>query len=46
MKRYGWGVHNNAEGKIAIFAADSEEYQRLAADKTLAHVKGMRSKKA
>ena len=45
-KRYGWGVHNNAEGKIAIFAADSEAYQRLAADKNLAHVKGMRSKKA
>ena len=45
-KRYGWGIHNDAEGKIAIFAADSEAYQRLAADKTLAHVKAMRSKKA
>ena len=45
-KRYGWGVHSNAEGKIAIYAADSEAYEKLAADKSLKQVKAMRSKKA
>jgi hypothetical protein len=44
-KRYGWGVHSNAEGKIAIYPADSDEYKKLAADKTLKLVKAMRSKK-
>lgn len=45
-KRYGWGVHSNAEGKIAIYAAGTDEYNKLAKDKKLAHVKAMRSKKA
>jgi hypothetical protein len=44
-KRYGWGVHSNAEGKIAIYPTGSDEYEKLAADKTLKHVKAMRSKK-
>lgn len=44
-KRYGWGVHSNGEGKIAIYAAGSDDYERLAADKRLKHVKAMRSKK-
>jgi Family of unknown function (DUF6157) len=42
-KRYGWGVHHNAEGKVAIYAADSAEYKKLAKDKSLKQVKGMRS---
>jgi hypothetical protein len=45
-KRYGWGVHSNAEGKIALYPAGSDEYEKLVADKTLKHVKAMRSKKA
>ncbi|TML92107.1 MAG: hypothetical protein E6G03_16635, partial [Actinobacteria bacterium] len=24
-KRYGWGMHNNAEGKIALVAVESAE---------------------
>jgi len=28
-KRYGWGVHSNHEGKIAIYGCDSIEYQQL-----------------
>jgi len=42
-KRYGWGVHSNADGKIALFACDSEEYQQLAADPALKKVKAMKS---
>jgi Family of unknown function (DUF6157) len=45
-KRYGWGVHNNAEGKVALYAIESEEYRRLATDSNLKHLKAMRSKRA
>jgi hypothetical protein len=44
-KRYGWGVHFDADGKMAIYAVESEEYKRFSKDKTLTHAKGMRSKK-
>lgn len=44
-KRYGWGVHSNAEGKIAIYAVESNEYEKLSKDKNLQHVKAMRSKR-
>lgn len=44
-KRYGWGVNNDAQGKIAIYAVESPEYGRLRNDTKLQHVKGMRSKK-
>jgi hypothetical protein len=42
-KRYGWGVHNNEEGKIALVPAGSAEYKKLMADKALKQTKGMRS---
>jgi hypothetical protein len=29
-KRYGWGVHADADGRVAIFPLESEEYSRLA----------------
>jgi hypothetical protein len=45
-KRYGWGVHNDEHGKIALYSVGSSEYKKLVKDKTLAHVKGMRSKRA
>ncbi len=44
-KRYGWGVHSNAEGKIAIYDADSKEYRQFLKDKTIKQLKAMRSKK-
>lgn len=44
-KRYGWGVHSNEEGKIAIFGSDSEEYQKFLADDSIKKVKAMRSKR-
>ena len=30
-KKYGWGVHYDAAGKIALHALESEKYQRLSA---------------
>ncbi len=44
-KQYGWGVHSDAEGRIALLAADSEAYARLAADPAVKKVKAMRSKR-
>jgi Family of unknown function (DUF6157) len=44
-KRYGWGVHSNAEGKIALYACESAEYEKLASDKSLKVVKAMKSSK-
>ncbi|MBZ4190521.1 DUF6157 family protein [Niabella beijingensis] len=42
-KRYGWGVHCDAAGKVAIFGVETSNYKKLAADKTLKIVKAMRS---
>ena len=45
-KRWGWGVHSDAEGKIATYAAGSPEYKKLAADASVKQVKAMRNKRA
>lgn len=44
-KRYGFGVHHNEVGKMAIYPVESEEYARFASDPKLTHLKAMRSKK-
>jgi hypothetical protein len=44
-KRYGWGIHYNAEGKVAIYPAGSAEYEQFMKDSTLKHTKAMRSKR-
>lgn len=45
-KRYGWGVHSNDEGKIALNGVESEEYQRFVADESVIKRQAMRSKRA
>jgi len=44
-KRYGWGVHHDQAGKMALVACDSPEYQKLANDSSLQTVKAMKSKR-
>lgn len=44
-KRYGWGVHYDSDGRIAIYALGSSEYEKLVNDKALKHLKAMRSKR-
>lgn len=44
-KRYGWGVHSNDEGQIALVALGSDEYEQLAKDPEIHHLKAMRSKR-
>ena len=44
-KSYGWGVHSNADGKVAIYARESAEYQRFLENEDIKKVKAMRSKR-
>lgn len=47
-KRYGWGVHFDAEGRIAIYAMESPEYDRYTSgeDSGLTLLNAMRSKRS
>ena len=45
-KRYGWGVHCNRDGKVAIFPLESPQYSHFQNDERLKHTKAMRSAKA
>jgi len=42
-KKYGWGIHCNADGKIALYGCETEDYQQLLAHKDLKIVKAMNS---
>ncbi len=44
-KRYGWGIHSNAEGKVGVVAVESGEYKKHLNDKNLKQIKAMRSKR-
>jgi Family of unknown function (DUF6157) len=44
--RYGWGIHNNAEGKVALIAVESPEYKQLMKDPRTTKIKAFRSKRA
>lgn len=44
-KRYGWGVHSDVEGRIAIYAIESNEYARLSRDPEIKNLKALRSKR-
>lgn len=42
-KTYGFGIHSNEKGKIALYGMESEEYQRFLSDNNITKVKAMRS---
>ncbi len=42
-KRYGFGIHCNEKGQIALYGAETEEYARFLADDTIKKVRAMRS---
>lgn len=44
-KSYGWGIHYNAEAKMAIYPVESVEYTIFKADPALKHLKAMQSAK-
>ncbi|MFZ6843017.1 DUF6157 family protein [Undibacterium sp. RuTC16W] len=44
-KSYGWGLHFNPVGKLALVPVESAEYQKLIADQSMTQTRAMRSKR-
>lgn len=44
-RTYGWGAHFDAEGRMAIYGVETDEYRRYAADTSLEQRKAMRGRK-
>jgi hypothetical protein len=44
-KRYGWGIHHNENGKIALVGCETDEYKTLSNDGSIGNVKAMKSSK-
>lgn len=44
-KKFGWGVHFNKEGKMALFGMETTNYKELASDPDIKQVRAMRSTK-
>lgn len=42
-KRYGWGIHSDKDGKIAIFGRETEAYKNFADDSSLKIIKAMKT---
>ena len=46
-KKYGWGVHYDGQGRIALYPVDSDEYRRFTApDSGVTVVPAMRNRRA
>jgi uncharacterized protein DUF6157 len=47
-KKFGWGVHYDSRGKLALFAAESADYRRFASGKVcgVTLVAALRTKRA
>src|ERR1700743_1942758 len=43
VKTYGWGLHHDAQSRVAAYAVDSAEYRAFAKRKDLQIVRGMRN---
>ncbi len=44
-KRYGWGIHHDGKGKVALYPLESADYEKFKTDPQITHVKAMRSKR-
>jgi hypothetical protein len=44
-RQYGWGIHYNNEGKLALYGCEAKEYKAFLKDKKLKILKALRSKK-
>lgn len=45
VKQFGWGIHHDAEGRIAMHGVESAEYRRLLDDPAVRKTPGMRSRR-
>lgn len=46
VKQFGWGLHHDADAKVAAYGVGSETYREFSARADLKIVAGMRSKRA
>lgn len=44
-KRYGWGIHCDKNGKIALYGCETEEYRQLSEDHLLKVLRAMKSRR-
>jgi len=44
-KRYGWGIHSNSDGKIALYGLETLEYRKFTDDPDIVKVKAMKNRK-
>lgn len=44
-KTYGWGLHFNTKGKVALVAVESADYKRFAGSRSIGQTRAMRSKR-
>ncbi|WP_042459981.1 DUF6157 family protein [Neobacillus dielmonensis] len=45
VKNYGWGIHYNEQGKIAIYEVNSKAYEDFLDQEQITKLKGMRTKR-
>ncbi|HOT84142.1 MAG TPA: DUF6157 family protein [Candidatus Defluviicoccus seviourii] len=43
VRSYGWGIHHDTKGRIALIACESSDFARLLADPSVTKRPGMRS---
>jgi Family of unknown function (DUF6157) len=44
-KTYGWGLHFNKKGRVALVPVGTPEYEALLNDQTIAHTRAMSTKR-
>jgi hypothetical protein len=44
-KSYGWGLHFNEEGKVALVAVESPEYENLSSSGAIEQTRALRSRR-
>jgi len=45
-KRYGWGIHSDTEGRVALVPQGTPEYERLSSDPGVTQTSAMRTRRA
>ncbi|QQT25463.1 DUF6157 family protein [Sphingobacterium spiritivorum] len=45
-KVFGWGIHFDESGKMAVYGIETQAYKELSEDTALQHTRAMRSKRA
>lgn len=46
VKRFGWGLHHDEAGRVAVYGVETDAYRKLAARDDLKLVPGMRNRRS